>query len=132
VARSPVDTLREAVAALNRGDVDGLLAVISPEMVFIAARSEMEGTYVGHEGMRRFMASTVEALEVYEIHHTEVREIDGRVLALGSIHFRGRGGHVDSESPSAAIGDFDEQGRLKRWEEFRDRGLALEALGLSD
>ena len=50
---------------------------------------------------------------------------------FGAIHIRGRGSTVETDIPVAGIFTF-EQGKLVRWEDFRDRDRALEAAGLSE
>ena len=81
--------------------------------------------------MRRFMADTAESFELFEPEWHELRDLGDRVLAFGTIHIRARGSGVDTEIPSAGIATY-EDGKLTRWEDFRDRRLALEAAGLSE
>jgi hypothetical protein len=64
---------------------------------------------------------------VFEPEFGEVRDLGDRVLATGTIRIRARGSETDI--PTAGIATF-EQGKLTRWEDFRDRRLALEAAGL--
>ena len=53
------------------------------------------------------------------------------MLAIGTVHIRGRGGGVDMEYSAAAVATF-EDGKMTRWEDFRERALALEAVGLRE
>ncbi len=57
-------------------------------------------------------------------------ELD-RILAFGSFRIRARGSGVDTHFPVAGIATFHD-GKLVRWEDFRERRLALEAAGLSE
>jgi hypothetical protein len=59
-----------------------------------------------------------------------VRDLgDGRVLAIGMLHIRGRGGGAETDVPTAGIAIL-EGGKMTRWEDYGDRGKALEAAGL--
>ena len=72
-----------------------------------------------------------ENFEVFEPDFREVRDLGDRLLVFGAIHIRGRGSTVETDIPVAGIFTF-EQGKLVRWEDFRDRDRALEAAGLSE
>jgi ketosteroid isomerase-like protein len=121
----------EARDALDRGDIEAFLRHVDEEVVWIAARSAVEGAYVGHNGMRTFFADNDENFEVFEPDFREVRDLGDRILVVGTIHIRGRGSTVETDIPVAGVFTF-KQGKLVRWEDFRDRELALEAVGLRE
>jgi ketosteroid isomerase-like protein len=55
-----VATLRGGYAAVNRGDIDGLLAAIHPDVEFKSLIAEAEGeTFRGHDGVRRWWNEVV-------------------------------------------------------------------------
>jgi hypothetical protein len=54
-----------------------------------------------------------------------------RILAIGAIHIRGRGSTVETDIPIAGVVTF-KHGKIVRWEDFRERTLALEAVGLAE
>ena len=118
--------------ALRRGDVEAVLRRVDADGVFLAARSAVEGAYRGHDGIRRFMADNQENFEKFEPDYPEVHDLGDRVLAIGTIRVRGRGSGVETDIPAAGIATFNEEGRLVRWEDFRERRLALEAAGLGE
>jgi ketosteroid isomerase-like protein len=120
----------EAGDALSRGDVEGFLRLVDEGVVWIAARSAVEGAYRGHDGLRKFFADNDENFEVFEPNFREVRDLGERILAVGTIHIRARGSTVETDIPVAGIFTF-RRGKLVRWEDFRERRLALEAVGLS-
>jgi ketosteroid isomerase-like protein len=132
MSRENVELFHRANAAVNRGDVEYLVRHSTEDVVFIAARSVIERPFLGHEGLRRFAADTAENFELFEGRYDDVRDIgDDRVLAVGTVHLRGRGGGVETDIPAAGIATFRD-GKLSRWEDFRERGLALDAAGLGD
>jgi ketosteroid isomerase-like protein len=121
----------DARDALSRGDMEAFLRLVDEEIVWIAARSAVEGAYRGHDGLRKFFADNEENFEVFEPDFREVRDLGDRILAVGTIHIRARGSAVETDIPVAGIFTFN-RGRLVRWEDFRERRLALEAVGLSE
>jgi ketosteroid isomerase-like protein len=121
----------EGIDAMRRGDVEAMLDGMGEDVVWIAARSAVEGAYHGHEGLRRFLADNAENFEVFEPDFTEVRDLGDRVLAFGRFRIRARGSGVDTDFPVAGIATYSD-GKLVRWEDFRERRLALEAAGLSE
>jgi hypothetical protein len=91
----------------------------------------VEGAYRGHDGIRRFFADNGENFDVFRPEFREVRDLGGRILAVGTIHIRARGSTVETDIPVAGIFTF-RRGKVLRWEDFRERRLALEAVGLPE
>ncbi len=76
----------EAGEALGRGDVDAFLRFVADNVVWIAARSEVEGAYHGHDGVRRFFADNEENFDVFEPEFRDVRDLGNqRSLALAAV-----------------------------------------------
>ena len=123
--------LEKAMLAASRGDMEAFLRHVDEDIVWIAARSAVEGAYHGHDGLRKFFADNDESFDVFEPDFREVRDLGDRILAVGSIHIRARGSTVETDIPVAGIFTF-RRGKLLRWEDFRERRLALEAVGLSE
>lgn len=127
-----VDIYREAIEAVNRGDIDAGLRFIDPDVTFEPLRSPVQGAYSGHGGFRKWWADTVEAFESFRIDHTDIRDLgDDRVLAIGTLHVRGRGSGIETDVPTAAIASF-RRGRLVAFKDYADRDAALKAAGLSE
>jgi ketosteroid isomerase-like protein len=131
MSQENVERFWEGIDALRRQDVDAILDDMSEDVVWIPGRSAVEGTYHGHAGLRRFLADTAENFEVFEPGFDEVRDLGDRVLAIGRFRLRARGSGVDTDFPVAGIATYRD-GKLIRWEDFRERHLALEAAGLSE
>ena len=126
-----VEVFRQAAEAINQGDVEAALALVADDAIVKAARSAVQGDYLGHDGVRQFLADTAESFELFQLNPVEVRDLGDQVLAIGTIRLRGRGGGVEMEVPMAGVAVI-RSGKLNRWEDFRDRRLALEAVGLSE
>jgi ketosteroid isomerase-like protein len=132
MSRENVETFLGFVEAMNRGGSEEMFGRIAEDVVVVALRSEVEGEYRGHAGIRKLGEDNTENFDVWRIHFPDVRDLGDRVLAIGTLHIRGRGGGVETDVPTAGVASFDVQGNLIRWEDFGDRRLALEAVGLSE
>src|SRR5688500_12241818 len=97
---------QEGMEALSRGDMEAVLSVVDKDIVWIAARSAVEGAYHGHDGLRKFFADNEENFEVFEPDFREVRDLGDRILVFGTIHIRGRGSAVETDIPIAGIFTF--------------------------
>jgi ketosteroid isomerase-like protein len=127
VSPTNAERFRELIGAANREDLDAVLALIAEDAVWIAARSAVEGPYLGHDGIRRFFEDNQKSFERFEPAVDELRDLgEDAVLVLGSIHVRGRGSGVDVVVPMAGIATY-RNAKLVRWEDFRERERALEA-----
>ena len=132
MSQENVEAFHRGTVALNRCDVEYAVRHSTEDVVFIAARSAVEGTFVGHEGLRKFFADNAANFEVFQARYDDVRDLgEDRVLAIGTIHIRGRGAGVETDVPVAGIATYRE-GKLSRWEDFRERRLALKAVGLAE
>ena len=129
---SYIEAFLRGVDAINRLDVHAVLALTHDECVFEPLRSQTEGAFVGHEGMRRFLADTAQTFELFKATYPDLRDLgDGRLLAIGTIRMRGRESGVENDVLSAAIVEFRD-GRMLGYKDHGDRQLALQAAGLSD
>jgi ketosteroid isomerase-like protein len=131
MSQENVDLFLEGAEAIGRGDLEAVLDVASEDVVWIAARSAVEGAYRGHEGMRQFLADNAENFELFEPHFEEVRDLGDRVLGIGRFRIRARESGVETAFLVAGIATYRE-GKLVRWEDFRERHLALKAAGLRE
>ena len=132
MSQENVEIVRGITRAINHGDVDYVIRHTTADAVIIVARSAVEGAFVGSEGVRTFFADNRQNFEVFELREEEVRAIgDDRVLSAGTVHVRGRGGGVETEVPFAGITTFRD-GKVSRWEDFRERHTALKAVGLEE
>ena len=127
MSQENVDAFRRGTEAINRGELD-IAEPIHPEVVFEPLRSRTEGPFVGHEGMRRFIADTEEMFEVFHVSYTDVRDLGERVLAIGSIRMRAKVSGVEADVPTAVIAEFRD-GLLWRFKDYGDPRSALRAAG---
>jgi ketosteroid isomerase-like protein len=86
---------------------------------------------MGHDGIRRWVTDNAESFELFRTQLDDVRDLGGRVLAIGTIRIRGRGAGIETDVPFAGVFTIRD-GRVSKWEDFRDRGSALAAVGLAE
>jgi ketosteroid isomerase-like protein len=117
--------------AVTRREIAWLIDHTTEDFVMLPGRSAVEGPFVGHEGVHRFFADNAENFESFELRVDGVEAVGiDRVLVSGTVHVRSRGG-VEIDFPYAVLATFRD-GRASRWEDFRDRRLALEAVALEE
>ena len=125
-----VAVVRRGYAAVNRGDIDGLLATVDPDVEFTSLIAEAEGeTFHGHEGVRRWWKEVVLPLGGLHGEPEEVRDCGDTVLARVLGTYRPRG--VEVRQTVWHLVRFRD-GKATRWEFFRTEAEALEAAGLSE
>jgi ketosteroid isomerase-like protein len=126
-----IEAFLRGVDAINRLDAHAVLALTHEECVFEPLRSQTEGAFVGHDGMRRFLADTALTFEMFKATYTDLRDLgDERLLAIGKIRMRGRESGVETDVVSAAIVEFRD-GRMLSYRDHSDPQLALQVAGVS-
>ncbi len=132
MSQADVETIRAGLAALNRRDVDGMLATLQPDAEMVPLRAVLEGTvYRGHDGLRLWLADMAEDWDDLRIDSDEVRGLDGgRVLVLGRFHARGKSSGVRLDQPAAWICELVD-GKVARIRFFADAAAALSAAAAS-
>ena len=130
VSQQNVDRFVEATEAFNRGDVDSWLGQYDTRVVFEPQVAEMEGTYVGHDGIRAFLTTIHDHFERFQVRLREVRDLGERVLALGTASSIGRSSGIEQETPLAIVASFRD-GRITHFKDYGNEDQALEAVGLS-
>ena len=133
MSKENVDRLTEITDALNRGDVAAYVSALDPKVEFEPALAELQGTWVGREGVRDWFA---EVAELYvggsvRVRYTDVRDLGDRVLAIGTIRFTGKGSGITTELPVALMVSF-RNGLVTHLMDYGRKDKALEAAGLSE
>ncbi len=88
--------------------------------------------YVGHAGVRRYMAAVYEAFDEYRPEIEDILDVgEGRVLTLAIEHGRGRASGAEVEAARTAHLWTLRNGRAVQIDLFLERSRALKAVGLS-
>jgi uncharacterized protein len=126
-----VETIRRGVEAYNSGDVEGLIATSDPDVRLTPIRKLLEGgEYVGHEGLREFVADMDEDWTERGIDVSELRDAGDRVLVLGDFYGTGRASGTEVRYPVAWLCEMRE-GKLARLRAYTDQGQALADCGMA-
>ena len=129
MSQENVEIVRALNDAIRRGDLDGFLALVHPEIEFQSLVAEAEGlTLRGHEGIREWWDSVIRSLAI-------------RPTPEKLESFRDRG--IMRFTITATVEDVEvpqkqwmawrvRDGLLIWWATFRTEAEALEAVGLSE
>jgi ketosteroid isomerase-like protein len=131
MSQENVDRIVEAVEAMNRRDIEGVLRLMDPEVRFEHRLAALQGKFVGLNGVRGWFADLVEHFAAWQIHCPDIRDLDDRVLALGTITATGRESGVETQLPLTVVARFRD-GRITDFTDFGDKVQALKAAGLSE
>jgi ketosteroid isomerase-like protein len=128
VVASREELIRREFDRWNAGERPIDPQVLHPEVVVHSTMTN--ATYHGYEGMRRWMAEIDDQFETWHSSIDEFREAsEGRLLALGTIHLRGRASGVEFDQPMAWLLTFAGE-RVIDIRTIPDHAQALEAAGL--
>ena len=124
VATDPVEIFKQAVEALNRVDLAEIARLVDPEIAFVPMRSAVTGPYIGHAGLKDFIDDNDEKYEYFLAEFDTLEPLpDGRLLSIGRIRVRGRGGEAETVVKTAGIASF-RNGRMLSWHDYGDEATA--------
>jgi ketosteroid isomerase-like protein len=140
MSQENVDAFKRGLDAYNRRDLDALFEELDPEVEWHPALAVLLGgkqaVFRGHQGVRESIQEEDEALAVYQLEVSEIRDLGNRVLAIGRIRARGRESGAEIESPFYVLteskGMKGKGTRAIRLRTFLDLKEALEAAGLRE
>jgi ketosteroid isomerase-like protein len=124
------DIVRRAHDALNRGDAPALAALCAPDFrLDMSDRVFNPDVYLGHDGIRRFVAEVHEVWETFTWEPVEVTEGEDIVLVVVHSVGRGRGSGVEIDRHSAMLWEIPRD-TLLGLTFYRDPSAAREAAGI--
>jgi ketosteroid isomerase-like protein len=131
VAPENVRIVRAAFDAYLRGDEQGMLGVVSADVVATQFPDQLDvRDFHGHEGVRQLMAEWIGAWEDWTIELLAAREVGDLVVATACQRGRGRGSGAPMESQVTFIFTI-RHSAIERWQMFHTEQEALEAVGLA-
>jgi len=117
-----------AFGALNAGDLDSFLSVVSEDAEFTSMIAEVEGqTYRGHEGVRAWWNTVAGTFQSVRWELLEVEGSGGRGLAR--LRAVGEVGGIEVEQTVWQAARY-QRGKLDWWAFFRAESDAREAAGI--
>ena len=134
MSQENVELVRELTDAVNRLDVDALVALLTPDVVW-EENPELPGLREVYRGRAEVRAWAEEVLEVVEDPHSEFEQItelrDDRVFTENVVAGRGKGSGVPVELRYWSV-LWVAEGKIARRQVFWNRDEALEAAGLRE
>ena len=134
MSQENVEVVRRAWDAWGRGDLDGLLALCTEDVIFGTThmRDWPEPEYRGHDGFRRFLSEWLEVWEEFEVGADElIPAADGRVVSLFWQRGKGRQSGLSMDVAWGLVTTMRGE-RIARHEVYDDRAEALKAVGLEE
>jgi ketosteroid isomerase-like protein len=132
MSQDNVEVFKRGSDAVERRDIEALLAVVDPEVEWHPAMAALLGgeatVYRGHEGVRDWLRDQEEAFAESHIDYSEIRDLGDRLVAIGRLRTRGKESGAETESPVAWVVQF-KNGKVIHASAYLDPKDALEAAG---
>jgi uncharacterized protein len=120
-----VELVRVIIAALNRGDVDGMLAQMHPDFAWTPLEaSPVARVYQGHEDVRRYVEDWLGTFEDLRIDVEDLTGVGDRVVAGVHGHGRGRASGLQLDTRFCQVWTV-RSGTAISMEEYSSRAEAL-------
>jgi ketosteroid isomerase-like protein len=131
MSQENLESYRRVVAAWNRGDLDAVLAFVDEDVENISRLFIMEGSYRGHEGVRRWWQNLHDTFPDWHAEVGEVRALGDATLAV--LHVRGHGGESGAPVDQTMWHLVHwRNGQIVRVSSHDSEAEALEAAGLTE
>jgi len=135
MSKENVEAFKRGLEAGNRGDVDGLLDELHPEIEWHSALHALMGgqqtVFRGHAGVRRMIGDLYDTFAEVRIEMSELRDLGDGLVAIGHTRTRGKASGVETVTPLAFVTEI-RNGKTISIRAYLDRQEALEAAGLSE
>jgi ketosteroid isomerase-like protein len=132
VPSANADLVRRGYEAWNRGDVEGVLTFLDPEIEWHGYTHLPEsGALAGRDEVRAWLKRFLDAWEQLDIDVTELIESGNQVVALVRFHGRGKGSGVQVEGGADAHVWTVRDGKIGAVKLYQGTREALEAIGRS-
>jgi ketosteroid isomerase-like protein len=125
--QAAAELVREIIEALNRGDVDGMLALMHPDFEWRPLEaSPVAGVCRGHDEVRRYVEEWRSTFEGVRLDLEDATEVADRIVAVVRGHGRGRASGLKLDSRFCQVWTVRGETAL-RMEEYatREEGLAV-------
>jgi uncharacterized protein len=131
MSQENVDMVQRAFEAWNRGDIEGYLAHLSPDVEGVPVGATLEGkVYRGHDEVRTWWQTQSEVWERLLLCAEEFKQVGTELVVSGHWEAVGRSG-VDMSVPATWVFGFRD-GKIAYWQAYTSRAAALDAVGLRE
>jgi ketosteroid isomerase-like protein len=129
MSQENVELIRAGFAAHNRGDLDFLVELYDPEVVF---ETLLLGTHRGNQAIRLIYEENQKTLSGYTVDPVELIDSGDQVVAVAQVNGVGPTSRIAMDGDRFAFLFTIKNGRVVREQAFRNREEALAAAGLPD
>jgi ketosteroid isomerase-like protein len=127
MSQENIERIKGGFAAHNRGDLDALVQLYHPEVVF---ETLLLGTHHGNDAIRLIYEENQKTLSGYDVVPVELIDAGDKVVAVAQMVGTGPVSQIALDDRFAFVFTFRGE-RIVREQAFRNREEALEAVGLS-
>jgi ketosteroid isomerase-like protein len=127
MSRENVERIKAGFDAHNRGDLDFLVELYDPEVVF---ETLLLGTHHGNDAIRLIYAENQKTMDGYDVVPVELIDSEDKVVAVAQMVGAGSESRIALDETFAFLFTFKGD-RVIREQAFRNKEEALEAAGLS-
>ena len=127
MSQENVERVKAGFAAHNRGDVDALVELYDPEVVF---ETLLLGTHHGSEAIRLIYEENQKTMAGYDVVPMELIDAGDMVVAVAQMVGAGPASGIALDDRFAFVFTFKGD-RVVREQAFRNREEALEAAGVT-
>jgi ketosteroid isomerase-like protein len=124
-----LELIRAGFAAHNRGDLDALVELYDPDVVF---ETLLLGTHHGNEAIRVIYEENQKTLSGYDVVPVELIDSGDQVVAVAGVKGVGPASQIAMDGDRFAFLFTIKSGRVVREQAFRNKDEALEAAGLAE
>jgi uncharacterized protein len=127
VSERNLEIVREAAAAWDRGDLETIESLLSPEVELVPLRAQLEDkVYRGHAGLRQMWDELHADWEQLRLPVERLIDRGDLVVALGRLTARGRASGVDRDVPLGQVWEVRD-GAIVRMQAYSDPEDAVRA-----
>ena len=131
MSQENVEVAHRLIDAFNRRDLDAFLALVDREVEYRVLMVEVEGTFHGHDDMRKMWEEILAVAPDLAMEIEETRDQGNFVIGAIRYRFHGRGSGVPLEGTFWAVGEYRDQ-KLIADRHYGSEAEAIEAAGLRE
>lgn len=127
------ETVQQAYDAFGRGDIPGVLALMSPEVQWGSAPTMPFGSQVGPQAVaQNVFAALPTVLDGFRLDITEVLEAEDAVIGRGVYRGTGRQTGQQLSADFVHVWRFDDDGRIVFFQTYTDTHAWRTVLGMDE
>jgi ketosteroid isomerase-like protein len=131
MSQENVELFYRAIDAFNRRDLDALLALMDDDVEAIPRGARMEGSYHGHDGIRRLWENVFAVWPDFTVQAVEVHDLGDLTVAALRTRGHGAGSDIPLDESVWQVAR-SRGGKCVWWGTFDTWAEALEAVGLPE